>query len=127
MAALPAHRAGDAAVGHQPLELLAGILAALIGVMQQGIGLAAPPDRHDQCIGDELGSHLRLHRPSDDTPREQVDHGRDIEPAFGGPDIGEVGHPFLVGAVRRELTVQHIASDDRAFALTPGSSGRAGL
>lgn len=92
-------------------------LAALVRVMQQGIGLAAPPDRHDQRVGDELGGHLGLHRPSDDTPREQVDHGRDIEPAFGGPDIGEVGHPFLVGAVRRELTVQHIAGDDRAFAL----------
>src|SRR3977135_1439299 len=30
----PAHAANDAAVGHQPLELLAGVLAALIGVMQ---------------------------------------------------------------------------------------------
>jgi hypothetical protein len=43
----PAHRAGDAVVGHQPLELLAGILAARVGVMQQCIGRAAPPDRHD--------------------------------------------------------------------------------
>jgi len=41
----PAHRAGDAIVGHHSLELSAGILAALVGVMQQRIGLAAPPDR----------------------------------------------------------------------------------
>jgi hypothetical protein len=29
-----AHRADDAMVGHEPLELLAGVLAAAIGVMQ---------------------------------------------------------------------------------------------
>jgi hypothetical protein len=29
-----AFAADDAAVGHQPLELLAGVLAALIGVVQ---------------------------------------------------------------------------------------------
>jgi len=87
-----AHRTGDAIVGHQALELLAGILSTLVGVVQQGIGLAAPPDRHDQCVGDELGRHGVAHRPADDAPREQVDHGRNIQPAFGGPDVGEVGH-----------------------------------
>jgi hypothetical protein len=39
---------------YQTLELLTAVLAAAIGVMQQGIGLAAPPDRHHQSIGDEL-------------------------------------------------------------------------
>jgi len=34
-----AHRADDAVIGHQPLELLAGVLAATIGVMQQRVGL----------------------------------------------------------------------------------------
>jgi hypothetical protein len=32
--ARPAHRAGDAVIGHQALELLAGVLTAAIGVMQ---------------------------------------------------------------------------------------------
>ena len=31
-------------VGHDPLELLAGVLAAAIGVMQQRIGLAPSPE-----------------------------------------------------------------------------------
>src|SRR4051794_622570 len=47
-----AHAADDAAVDHQPLELLAGVLAALIGVMQQLIRLATPPDRHQQGVSD---------------------------------------------------------------------------
>src|SRR5258705_9815047 len=33
-------------VSHQPLELLAGVLASATGMMQQRIGLAAAPDRH---------------------------------------------------------------------------------
>jgi hypothetical protein len=39
-------------IGHQLLELLAGVLAAAIGVMQQRIGLASSPDR--------FGTELRL-------------------------------------------------------------------
>ena len=34
-----AHRADDTMIGQQPLELLAAVLAAAIGVMQQRIGL----------------------------------------------------------------------------------------
>src|SRR5580692_11235251 len=41
-----AHRTVDAIVGHQPLELLARVLAAPVGVMQQRIRAPAPPDRH---------------------------------------------------------------------------------
>ena len=85
-------------IGHQALELLAGVLAAAIGVMQQGVGLAASPDRHHQRIGHELRGHLGLHRPAHHTPREQIDDGRDIEPAFRRPDIGEVSDPFAVGS-----------------------------
>ena len=40
--------------GQQLLELLAAVLAAAIGVVQQRIGLASSPDRHHQGIGDEL-------------------------------------------------------------------------
>ena len=66
--ARPAHRADDTVVRHQPLELFAGVLAATVGMMQQGIGFATPPDRHDQSIGDELGRHRGTHRPADHAP-----------------------------------------------------------
>ena len=59
-----AHAANDAAVGHQSLELLAAILAALIGVMQQLPWLAALPDCHQQGICDQLRRHsLRYVQP----------------------------------------------------------------
>jgi hypothetical protein len=57
-----AHRADDTVVGHQSLELFAGVLAAAIRMMQQRVGFAAPPDRHHQSVGDELGCHLSVHR-----------------------------------------------------------------
>ena len=79
---------------HQPLELLAGVLAAAIGVMQQGVGLAASPDH--QSIGRELRGHCGVHRPADHAPRE-IDDGSNIEPAFRRPDIREVCDPFTVG------------------------------
>jgi hypothetical protein len=48
-----AHRTNDAIVGHQALELLARLLAGPVGMMQQGVRLAATPDRHYQSIRDE--------------------------------------------------------------------------
>ena len=83
----PAHRAGDAIVGHQSLELLTGILTALVRMMQQGIWLAPPPDRHDQRVGNELGGHGVAHRPANNSTGEQVDHGGHVEPSFGRPDV----------------------------------------
>ena len=46
--ARPVHGTRDAAIGHQPLEHLAGDLAVPVGVMQQRIGLTPAPDRHDE-------------------------------------------------------------------------------
>ena len=35
-----------------------------------------------QRICDELGLHVGIHRPADDTAQEQVNDGCDMEPAF---------------------------------------------
>jgi hypothetical protein len=52
-------------IGRQPLDLLAGVSAAAIAVMQQRVRLAAAPDRHHQGVGDELRRHRWVHRPAD--------------------------------------------------------------
>jgi len=120
--ARPAHRAGDAIVGHQPLELLAHVLASLVRVMQQGVGLSASPDCHHQRIGHELSGHGVAHRPSDHAAREQVDDDSDVEPPFGRPDAGEVGDPPLVGRLGGELAVEDVVGDDRPQALILGQA-----
>jgi hypothetical protein len=76
--------------------------------MQQRIRSAASPDRHHQRVGDELRRHRRLHRPADGSAREQVEDHGDVEPPLRGPDVGEVGHPFLVRRRGGELTVEDI-------------------
>jgi hypothetical protein len=105
-------------IGHQPLELLAGVLATAIGMMQQSIRFAASPDRHHQGIGDELGRHRCVHRPANHPAGEEIDHGGHIEPALRGPDIGEVGDPFAVGSGCLEAAVEHIGSDGGGLPLT---------
>ena len=126
------HATGHAVVGQEPLEGLTGVLAPPIGVMQHGLRFTAPPDRHHKGIGDELRGHRRLHGPADDPAREQIHHRRDVEPAFGGPEIGEVGDPFAVGRRGRERAIEHIRRDGicrpdpgiRRHLPTPGASAQ---
>jgi hypothetical protein len=54
-------------VCHEALELFAGILAVLIGMMQEGLFFSTTPGRHDSPIFGELGRHVGIHRPADNT------------------------------------------------------------
>ena len=57
--------AHDAVLDHQALALLARILRAAIGMMQQLAGASPPPQRHHQRIADQVCRHRGLHRPAD--------------------------------------------------------------
>ena len=105
-----AHAMCRALVHQEPLERLAGVLAASIGVMQYGLGFASPPDGHHQRIGDPLCRHRRLHGPAHHSLGKEIDHRCDVEPPFGRPEIGEVRHPF---PVRNQLGLElgHIAPE----------------
>ena len=83
-------------------------LAATVGMMQQRIGFTPSPDRHYQGIGDKLRGHRRTHGPPDHPSREEIDDRGDIKPAFGGPEVGEVGDPFAVRRCGGERPVEHI-------------------
>lgn len=113
-----AHAADDAVVSHQLLELLAGILAPLIRVMQQRVRFAASPHRHQQRICNQLSRHVGTHRPADHTSREQIDHGRYVKLALGSPDVGEVSNPFLVRSCGCKLTIENVRWHDCDLAIT---------
>ena len=104
-------------IGHQPLELLAGVLAAAIGMMQQSVRFAPSPDCHHQGVGDELGRHRGVHRPANHTAGEEIDDGSHIEPALRCPHIGEVSDPFAVGSGGFEA-IEHVGSDGVYLPLT---------
>jgi hypothetical protein len=79
--------------------------------MQQRIGFTSSPDCHHQSVGNELRGHGCVHRPANHAPREQIDDGRHIEPAFRRPDVSEVGNPFSVRRRRLEAAIEHVGSD----------------
>jgi hypothetical protein len=78
-----------------------------------------PRRQIDESVRDALRRHISLHRPADDTAREQVDHGRHVKPAFGRPDVSEVRDPLLVWAFSVKLAIQDIGRDrsGQAFAF----------
>lgn len=51
----PARATGDTEVDEQPLNIRTRLLIALIRVTPQCVAGRAPPDRHQQSIGNELG------------------------------------------------------------------------
>lgn len=76
---------------------------------------SSPPDRHDEGIGDASCRHLRLHRPADDTPREQIDHRLDVGPAFRRPEACEVCHPLLVRPLGLEPAIEQVRCNGAGF------------
>ena len=85
------------------------VLAASISVHNHtGDGAAARRDRHAQRIGDQAGLHLGLHAPAHHLPAEQVDHGRQIQPAFVGGDVRDVAAPDSVRLGRIEVSGQQV-------------------
>ena len=85
-------------------------------MVQQFLRATPTPNRHDQRVCHELRGHSGLHRPADDSPRVQVEHRGDVQPAFRRPEVGEVGDPFLVRRVRLELAVQNVLGQPGALA-----------
>ncbi len=121
--ARPTHAAGDAVVGQEALEWLTRLQTPSIGGMRHGVGRTPSPDRHHECIGDQLGSHRRTHRPPDHPSREEIHDRGDVEPAFGGPEIREVGAPFAVGRRGVERPVEHIRGAGVFAERAPVSDG----
>ena len=79
---LEVHGAGIPSACLPTMLRIAGTLgcSALVRVVHQGVGLPAPPDRHHQRVGDELGGHGVAHRPANHPAREQVDDDGDVQP-----------------------------------------------
>ena len=106
-----AHAARDAELTQQALEGFTGVLATAIGVMQQRLDGAAPPDGHNQRVGHQLRRHGRVHGPPNHAPRKEIEHDGDVEPPFARPHAGEVRDPFLIRGRRGELPTEHIGRE----------------
>lgn len=114
-----AHAGIQVVLAEEQLPLAAGELGSLVGMDQHlGPGLP-PPDGRKQSLQSQVGRHAGLGGPSHHTPREEVDHDRQVLPAFVGTDLGDVGHPDLVRTIDLELSVQGVGRNHGRFAPGP--------
>jgi hypothetical protein len=58
--------------------------------------------------------------PSDQptTARVQVDDDRQVHPALGREEVGDVAYPSLVRPARSEVAVEHIGATSRGWSLS---------
>src|SRR5690625_789776 len=77
---------------------------------------------HPQRVADELGTHMRRHRPTDDHPGVEIDHGGQEEPALTSAQVRDIAHQPGPRRLSAEVTPDEIrplfgvySGDRRAF------------
>lgn len=63
---------------------------------------------HFQGVDDEAGAHVVGDLPAHDHAGGGVDHGRQLQPAFTGAQVGDVSHQTRAGFLRREVPFEQI-------------------
>ena len=104
------HAGRDVVVGQQRLESIAGVLATTVTVMYQWAHRLSLMQRHLQRGTDQLLCHSCIHRPANDTPREQVQDNRQIEPSFLGRNVGDIGTPFSIRSFCRKVAPNRLGA-----------------
>src|SRR5471032_15261 len=86
------------------------VLRAPVAVMNQCVVTLrlASVQRLFQGIQDEVGAHRTADAPGYDAPRKHINHKSHIDKALPGRDVGEVGHPELIGSLCLELTMDPV-------------------
>jgi hypothetical protein len=77
--------------------------------------LGAPAvQAHLERVDDELVAHVIGHRPAHDLAAIGVLDGGEIEPAFPGPQVGDIGEPEHVRLGRAKAPFDEVVSDANA-------------
>ena len=95
------HRRTDARLPAPRPEGQRGVLTTLIRMMNHRPGLPLL-DGHVQGCQHEGRAQMPLHRPPDDTATPDVEHHGQVEKTAAREDVGDIGHPELIRARRRE-------------------------
>ncbi len=70
--------------------VVASILRPLVRVHDNRLFRSSSPHSHQKCVQDDVSSQGRLHGPPDDHSTVKVHNGGQVQPAFPGPDVGDV-------------------------------------
>ena len=76
---------------------MAAILAATVAVKDRSFAWVSPPAGHEQGVLDQAFLHVGLQAPAHHLAAVQIQHHRQIQPAFIGANVGDVGDPNFVG------------------------------
>ena len=82
----------------------------------------APPYGHQQGLKSQIRCHAGLSGPTNYPAREQVDIDTEIQPAFMGLDVGDIGHQELIRRGRLEPLLQPVLNHDHGFATIPAGA-----
>ena len=91
--------------------VLAGILGAAIGVMDQAGRWTPRGKRLLQGLHRQAGPQMVIDRPTHHLAAEGIEHDGEIDEALAQSDVGDVGHPDLIRTGR--LQPAHQVRDDR--------------
>ena len=87
------------------LIVFACILAATVGMVEEVLSRQPLSDRVFKRARYERRFHRIAHGPPDHAPGKEIEHDSQVEPAFSGPDVGDVSSPDLVRSFRLEVSV----------------------
>ena len=73
----------------------------------------APPQGHIEGVQHQMDVKAGVHRPSDDASGEGIQNHGKVKETCSGRDIGNVGHPQLIGCSDGIFPIDQIGS--RAF------------
>ncbi len=84
------HANDDAVLGEQGQVIMTGVLAALVGIVQQvAARLALSQGQAQRVLNQRLG-HIVSHRPAHHPAREDVQHSSQVQKAFLRVDGGDI-------------------------------------
>jgi hypothetical protein len=71
-------------------------------------GALPGPQAHVEGVQRQVGTQRRGHLPPHHHSAEDVDDERGVDPAGVGADVGQVGHPQLVGCLGDEPSLHQV-------------------
>ena len=86
-------------------------MGAVVGVMDHPSVGSALRDGHHEGVDDEFGGTPVVDGPADDAAAVEIHHRREIQAAFLGGELGDVGDPPSIRGDRTELPADQIRAE----------------
>lgn len=91
--------------------VVAGVRAAAVGVMHEARYRSPRAHGSGQRREGEPAVVRRARGPADNAAREEIEDGREIQPAFVRRDVSDIGDRRLVRSIGREVAFEDVRCD----------------